>query len=672
MTLRIAWASPWNERSAITTFGIQVVGALVEAGHQVDILRTEVDEFLQIPSPATSWTVRPMAEDTPDRIRADYDVVIANMGDHFGYHGALVSFRDLDPVIIFHDCYLANFCSGWAHLYPDAGRVLRTLVHVAYGAQSMPDGASFWLPPAEMMQLRPMIDLFVPNAAGAVVHAEHYLERVRRRCPGPVRRIPLSYPDLAVPQARDGDRLVVVTFGNVNSNKQAAEVIAAIGSSPELAAGCDYLLVGSIEQPERDRLEALARAHGVSSVKCTGWVDDRRLRQLLAGADVISCLRFPILEGGSASVIMAMLAGRPVLVSDHGCYGEIPDDVVLKCRPGAEAGDVARHLTALLADRTARHVLGARARAYAAEVHSPARYAQELLGPGATDPGGSAGHPDRTSLRSAVGGARPGKRRPGDPADRRRAGRAAGRSYPSGSGSTSSQPGLGPNRTSGTGPMRSPASSRFPSVRSVIPVYRPDLSGNERRYVLDCIDSSWISSLGVYIERFEKALAATTGAAHAVAVCNGTVALHLALHCLGIGPGDEVIVPSFTYIASVNTIAQTGATPVFADCRAVRLDARPRRRRAAGSRRAPGRSCRCICMAARSTCRRSPALAQPPGLAVVEDCAEALGTTIDGRHVGMFGDVGTFSFFGNKTVTDRRGRHGDLQRRRRWRSGCAW
>ena len=105
-------------------------------------------------------------------------------------------------------------------------------------------------------------------------------------------------------------------------------------------------------------------------------------------------------------------------------------------------------------------------------------------------------------------------------------------------------------------------------VQPLIPVYRPDLSGNERRYVLDCIDSSWISSIGVYIPKFEAALSEITSAPHAIAVCNGTVALHLAMHCLGIGPGDEVIVPSFTYIASVNTIAQTGATPIFADSRA--------------------------------------------------------------------------------------------------------
>jgi len=183
-----------------------------------------------------------------------------------------------------------------------------------------------------------------------------------------------------------------------------------------------------------------------------------------------------------------------------------------------------------------------------------------------------------------------------------------------------------------------------------IPVYRPDLSGNERRYVLECLDSSWISSLGEFIQRFEAAIAAETGAKHAIAVSNGTVALHVALHCLGVGPGDEVIVPTFTYISSVNTIAQTGAKPVFAESRRSDwdVDADDIARRITPRTKAImavhlyGAAC---------DMQAIKELADAKGVRIVEDCAEALGTRINGRHVGTFGDVGTFSFFGNKTVT---------------------
>lgn len=185
---------------------------------------------------------------------------------------------------------------------------------------------------------------------------------------------------------------------------------------------------------------------------------------------------------------------------------------------------------------------------------------------------------------------------------------------------------------------------------SLIPVYAPDISGNEKRYVNDCLDTSWISSIGIYTEKFEKACAEFSGVKHAIGVCNGTVALHLAIHCLDIGPGDEVIVPTFTYIASVNTIAQTGATPVFVDCcpddwlidpADVEAKITPRTKAIM-----PVHLYGTICdmTAVRQVADRH-------GLKIIEDCAEALGSFQDGRHAGTLGDVGTFSFFGNKTVT---------------------
>jgi perosamine synthetase len=183
-----------------------------------------------------------------------------------------------------------------------------------------------------------------------------------------------------------------------------------------------------------------------------------------------------------------------------------------------------------------------------------------------------------------------------------------------------------------------------------IPVYEPSLLGNEKRYVNDCLDTNWISSIGVYIDRFEQAFREATGAAHAMSVSNGTVALHLAFHCLDIGPGDEVIVPTFTYVASVNTIAQTGAKPVFVDSREGDwlIDPEDVLRKLTPRTKAivPVHLYGAICdMGALEK------IAREHRLAIVEDCAEALGATKAGRHVGSFGDIGTFSFFGNKTIT---------------------
>lgn len=182
------------------------------------------------------------------------------------------------------------------------------------------------------------------------------------------------------------------------------------------------------------------------------------------------------------------------------------------------------------------------------------------------------------------------------------------------------------------------------------PVYQPDLSGNEQAYVLDCLSSTWISSKGPYIDRFEREFASFVGARHAATVSNGTVALHLALAALGVGPGDEVIVPTFTYIASVNAIKYVGATPVFVDSLPDTWQMNPaeverrvtERTRAVLAVHLYGGACEIVQL--RAICDRH-------NLRLVEDCAEAIGTTLNGIHVGTFCDIATFSFFGNKTIT---------------------
>lgn len=187
-------------------------------------------------------------------------------------------------------------------------------------------------------------------------------------------------------------------------------------------------------------------------------------------------------------------------------------------------------------------------------------------------------------------------------------------------------------------------------VRPFVPVYQPRFGGREKEYVNQCLDTTWISSKGEFIGRFEAGFADYVGARHALSVCNGTVAIHLALHALGIGPGDEVIVPTLTYVASVNPILQVGAVPVFVDSDKLtwQMDPEDVRRKITPRTRAVlavhlyGLACDMAALTA--ICREH-------GLLLVEDCAEAFGTRFRGRHAGTFGDVATFSFFGNKTIT---------------------
>lgn len=183
-----------------------------------------------------------------------------------------------------------------------------------------------------------------------------------------------------------------------------------------------------------------------------------------------------------------------------------------------------------------------------------------------------------------------------------------------------------------------------------IPVYQCDLSGNEKKYVDDCIDSTWISCKGKYVERFEKGVAEFLGAKYATACSNGTVALHLALETLGFQTGDEVIVPTFTYIASINTIVQAGATPVFADSLtdSWQVDPSDIERRITPHTRAImvvhlyGQVC---------DMQKIMEIADKYHLLVIEDCAEAFGSKQRDQYAGTFGDIAAFSFFGNKTIT---------------------
>jgi perosamine synthetase len=183
-----------------------------------------------------------------------------------------------------------------------------------------------------------------------------------------------------------------------------------------------------------------------------------------------------------------------------------------------------------------------------------------------------------------------------------------------------------------------------------IPIYCPDLSGNEKKYINECIDSTWISSRGRFISEFEEKFSERINVSHSAGVSNGTVALHLALLSLGVGPGDEVIVPTLTYIASVNAITYVGATPVFADSLRSTWQINPDDvRRLISSKTKAIMVVHLYGQAADMD--ELLKIAHDNNLLIVEDCAEAFGTLYKGRHVGSFGDISTFSFFGNKTIT---------------------
>ncbi len=187
-------------------------------------------------------------------------------------------------------------------------------------------------------------------------------------------------------------------------------------------------------------------------------------------------------------------------------------------------------------------------------------------------------------------------------------------------------------------------------MSNFISVSVPNFLGNEKKYVSDCMETTWISSNGKYINQFETEFSKKFGCKHAIACCNGTVTLHLALIALGIGEGDEVIVPSFTYIATANAVKYCGATPIFADCLPDTWNIDP-----SDVERKVTSKTKCIIPVHLygNPCDMDSimAIAKKYGLYVVEDAAECHGATYNGKKAGTIGDIGTYSFFGNKIIT---------------------
>ena len=199
-----------------------------------------------------------------------------------------------------------------------------------------------------------------------------------------------------------------------------------------------------------------------------------------------------------------------------------------------------------------------------------------------------------------------------------------------------------------------------------IPLHEPRFRGNEKKYLNDCIDSTFVSSVGKYVDLFEKKIAEYTGAKYAVAAVNGTAALHIALLLAGVEPDDEVITQPLTFVATANAISYTGAKPVFVDVEKSTLGMSPEALATWLQENTTMKEGKTI---NKKTGKRISAIvpmhtfghpcrideiveiAEKYGIPVVEDAAESLGSRYKGKHTVTFGKLGIFSFNGNKVIT---------------------
>ncbi len=206
----------------------------------------------------------------------------------------------------------------------------------------------------------------------------------------------------------------------------------------------------------------------------------------------------------------------------------------------------------------------------------------------------------------------------------------------------------------------------MPDPAKTYPLHEPEFAGNEWKYIKDCLDTRMVSSVGSYVDRFERMLEEYTGAKHAVAVVNGTAGLHIALKLAGVQPGDEVLVPALTFVASANAVTYCGATPHFADSEESTLGMDPDKLAEYLRAQTEQRSGVCLNRRTGKVIRAMLPMhtfghpvrleelirvARNFRITLIEDAAESIGSYYHGRHTGTFGVMGVLSFNGNKTIT---------------------
>ena len=389
--LRIAWASPVNTGSAIGRVSADVTDALIDRGHDVRLIATEADPALAASSrhPAVAECEHFSAVDF-DRLGEETDAVVVNIGDNYAFHAGVFPLLERGGCVgVFHDFYLYNLLRGWSEASaggrPASWARARRIQAVTdtYGAPlaGLAARAESGEASLEAIAARmPMTEWLAARCAAALGHARFYLDRLAAGCPGPVEmaRLPVRGREVAPLAPRDSGEIRLLTVGVMNANKCAAEVIEAIAGAPALRERIAYDLAGPIDEGERARLGALSSRLGYRGLAIHGPVGDDRLKALLEAADILCCLRRPVLEGASGSAVEALMAARPVLIADAGSGAEIPDEVVFKVPPACHPGDIAAQLQRLADNAVLRRTAGAKGKAWALETFSLPAYVDTL------------------------------------------------------------------------------------------------------------------------------------------------------------------------------------------------------------------------------------------------------------------------------------------------------
>ena len=378
--MRIAWFTPFHRRSAIARVGQLVTAELAELA-DVEIWTSDGEPLLETSLPVVGY--KPGSRDL-DALR-ERDAIVYNLGNHLENHGDIHAVATRHPgVVVLHDRALHHlFADMWlATEEPEVDRYVEGMRR-HYGSQGMRSAVAYlngertpaWESDEDLVRF-PLYEESLANAIGAITHSREQAAAITRKWLGPVAalRLPCLREDLRRPHAPAAsgpkpERLRLLTVGHVNPNKHVDAVIEMLAAHPALAGRVEYRVVGPVGDAGayEERLRALlARAEGLVEVTMKGWVSDEELESEMAGADIFVNLRYPNIEGASASLIKQLSYGRPVVCFDSGCFAELPADAVAAV-PVGDLDAVASVLGELVGDPRRREAIGVRARRFVAD-----------------------------------------------------------------------------------------------------------------------------------------------------------------------------------------------------------------------------------------------------------------------------------------------------------------
>jgi len=388
--MRIAWVTPFHERSAIAEFSQRVTNELAKLA-EVEIWTA--DDAPLLASELEMVGYRRGSKDL-DALR-HHDAVVYNMGNYLGYHGAIHGVSKKYPgVVILHDRALHHmFADMW--LTGDTADPVHYIERMGfhYGAAGVQAASEYlrgvrepvWESDEDLLRF-PLYEESIMNALGVVTHSQGQARQVAAGWCGPVTSLKLPcYVDVltradASVRPPPGERLRLLTMGHINPNKQAHRVIGLLAADPQLAARVEYRIVGPSGgfTAYSDTLQRLVAENADHlKVEIVDWVPDDELEREMAWADVFVNLRHPNIEGGSASLMKQLAFGRPVLCFDSGSFGEMPPGVAISV-PTGDFLAVGVALHDLVSDASWREGVGRKAREFAASC-SERSYAEGVL-----------------------------------------------------------------------------------------------------------------------------------------------------------------------------------------------------------------------------------------------------------------------------------------------------